>query len=123
MRKMSLEQLRANGVELWISRQVVREYLAVLTRPQTFAIRLTRREVVAAVREFLPQFQVAEDSVDVSDESLRIVDLIALGGRQVHDANIVATMRVHQVGRLLTHNPEDFARFSELIPVVPLVGP
>ncbi len=32
-------------------------------------------------------------------------------------------MRVHKVGGLLTHNPEDFARFSELIVIVPLVGP
>ena len=42
------------------------------------------------------------------------------GGKQVHDANIVATMRVHSVPRLLTHNVRDFARFGAVIEVVPL---
>ena len=32
-------------------------------------------------------------------------------GKQVHDANIVATMLAHGVGRLLTFNVADFQRF------------
>lgn len=32
-----LKDLSAGGAEFWISRQVVREYLATLTRPQTFS--------------------------------------------------------------------------------------
>ena len=32
----AIERLEQEGGELWISRQVIREYLAVLTRPQTF---------------------------------------------------------------------------------------
>jgi hypothetical protein len=40
------------------------------------------------------------------------VDANLLRGRQVHDANIVATMRVFGLKNLLTHNPADFARFS-----------
>ena len=42
------------------------------------------------------------------------------GGKQVHDANIVATMLVHGVPKLLTHNTADFARFSSVIEVLPL---
>jgi len=47
---------------------------------------------------------------------------IPVGGAQIHDANIVATMEVYGIGRLLTHNTTDFARFGGLITVVPLVG-
>jgi predicted nucleic acid-binding protein len=45
---------------------------------------------------------------------------IPSGGKQVHDANIVATMLVYGIPKLLTHNTTDFARFSELITVLPL---
>ncbi|MEH2170887.1 MAG: hypothetical protein V7K41_30400 [Nostoc sp.] len=44
------------------------------------------------------------------------------GGKQVHDANIVATMLVYGIPQLLTHNTSDFARFSGLITVLPLQG-
>ena len=46
---------------------------------------------------------------------------IPLGGKQVHDANIVATMQAYGVNRLLTDNTADYVRFSGLITVIPLV--
>jgi len=45
-----------------------------------------------------------------------------IGGKQVHDANIVATMLVYGIPRLLTANPSDFARFAHLLTVEPLPG-
>jgi hypothetical protein len=42
----------------------------------------------------------------------------SFGGRQVHDANIVATMLAHGEHRLLTFNGVDFQRFTPLIEVV-----
>ena len=44
-------------------------------------------------------------------------------GRRIHDANIVATMLVDGVRRLLTNNPDDFVRFAAFIDVIPLVPP
>src|SRR5437773_9652179 len=41
-------------------------------------------------------------------------------GKQVHDANIVATMLGHGLDHILTHNTADFERFRGLIDVVPL---
>ena len=43
---------------------------------------------------------------------------VAVGGRQVHDANIVATMLAHGERRLLTFNDGDFVRFAPRIEVV-----
>ena len=34
------------------------------------------------------------------------------GGRQIHDANVVATMQEHRLTRLVTGNPGDFRRFE-----------
>jgi len=45
---------------------------------------------------------------------------IPLSGKQIHDANIVATMLVHHIPALLTTITEDFKRFSHLITVLPL---
>lgn len=38
-----------------------------------------------------------------------------IGGKQVHDANIVATMLAYDIPCLLTHNTRDFERFGEVI--------
>ena len=43
---------------------------------------------------------------------------VAVAGRQVHDANIVATMLGHGETRLLTANRSDFRRFEPRIEVV-----
>ena len=45
---------------------------------------------------------------------------VPLAGKQVHDANIVATMLAHGERRLLTFNASDFQRFGERIePIAP----
>jgi predicted nucleic acid-binding protein len=38
-------------------------------------------------------------------------------GKQVHDCNIVATMRAHGVRRLATRNSGDFERYGTLIDI------
>jgi len=38
-------------------------------------------------------------------------------GRQVHDANVVATMLEHGIRRLLTFNAADFRRFARIIDI------
>jgi predicted nucleic acid-binding protein len=108
------------GVELWISRQVLREYLATLTRPQQFANPLPIAIVIQDLRYFYNRFQVAEDNFLVTERLLTLMETISIGGKQVHDANIVATMLIYGIPNLLTYNTVDFARFSELITVLPL---
>ncbi|MBD2300659.1 type II toxin-antitoxin system VapC family toxin [Nostoc sp. FACHB-87] len=108
------------GIELWISRQVLREFLMVLTRPQAFVNPRPVAIVIERVRFFQTQFRVVEDTPEVTEQLLSLMTEIAIGGRQVYDANIVATMLVYGIPQLLTHNTNDFARFSELITVLPL---
>jgi predicted nucleic acid-binding protein len=50
----------------------------------------------------------------------RLLSLLAthpVAGRQVHDANIVATMLANGITRLLTFNIADFRRFAGLIAI------
>lgn len=123
--QLALEAIQTRyeaGMELWVSRQVLREYLTTLTRPQAFVNPRPIEIVIARVRFFQAQFRVAEDNYQVTERLLTLMEQIPVGGRQVHDANIVATMLAYGVEQLLTHNVADFNRFSEFITVLPLVG-
>lgn len=117
----TIQSLIDAEIELWLSRQVLREFIASVTRPQTYANPQPIELVVERVQFFENQFRVAEDSPQVTARLLELLQQIPTGGRQVHDANIVATMLTVGVNRLLTHNTDDFERFSEFIIVLPLV--
>ena len=45
---------------------------------------------------------------------------VPVGGKQIHDANIAATMLAHGERRLLTLNVKDFRRYGERIELVDL---
>ena len=117
---MALAGLRQASISLWVSRQILREYLAVLSRPQTYTAPLPPNQLVADVTYFQTQFQVAEEGPAVTANLLALLMAVPVGGKQVHDANIVATMQAHGLRRLLTNNVADFARFSNIITILPL---
>jgi predicted nucleic acid-binding protein len=117
----ALKDLWTAGVELWLSRQIFREYLATLSRPQTYSAPQSSSTLVAQVQRFQTLMKIAEDGPAVTTRLLHLLGTVSVAGKQVHDANIVATMQAHGIPRLLTHNTLDFARFSSVIIVVPLV--
>jgi len=109
------------GMELWLSRQILREYLVVLTRPGTATLASPAVTATADVAAFERMFRVADDTSDVTSKLLTLVQSVPTGGKQIHDANLVATMQVYEISRLLTHNVADFNRFGALITIVPMV--
>jgi predicted nucleic acid-binding protein len=40
-------------------------------------------------------------------------------GVQVHDARLVAAMRIHGIDRILTYNPSDFRRYEGIAAIQP----
>jgi len=117
----AIEDFEQAATELWISRQVLREYLATLTRPQIFATSIPITELTGSIRRLSDRFRLADDNEQVTAHLLTLMEKIPIGGKQVHDANIVATMQAYGINRLLTHNVADFKRFSELITILPLL--
>ncbi|HVH77399.1 MAG TPA: PIN domain-containing protein [Stellaceae bacterium] len=103
---------------LTISRQVLREYLAVMTRQQIWGKPLDLAQATADAATFARLFTVLEDGPLVWNELVALSQNHSFAGRQVHDANIVATMPAHGERRLLTFNDADFRRFSGRIDVV-----
>lgn len=117
---IAIETRYEAGVELWVSRQVLREYLVTFSRPQKFMNPRPISTVVERIRYFQSRFRVAEDNSAVTARLLDLVQQLPTSGKQVHDANIVATMLVYDIPTLLTHNTDDFIRFSSHITIVPL---
>ncbi|MBF0438168.1 MAG: type II toxin-antitoxin system VapC family toxin [Magnetococcales bacterium] len=103
------------GVEMVINRQVLREFMAVLSRQQAFTPRISMSEIVSLVTAFRQAWSVLDETEATSDQLLRLVAEIPCGGKQVHDANIVATMLTHGIPTLATYNLTDFRRFEQYI--------
>ena len=116
-----LRDLDKQGVELWIARQTLREYLSAMTRPGSFTEPIPISSLADDVRHFAERFRVAEDGDQVTERLLQLLMHVPAGGKQIHDANIVATMLAYGISRLLTHNVGDFRRYAHLIEVIPLV--
>ena len=118
--KDALVRHRKSGKNLWISRQVLREYLAVLSRPQTFTPALAMETLFEELVLIESRFFIAEDGPKVTEKLVSLLREIPSAGKQVHDANIVATMLAHNIPALITHNMSDYARYSGVIEIIPL---
>lgn len=103
---------------LRISRQIMREYLAVVTRPQSWADAMPMEAALDDIEWLRETFDVLEDGPQVTETLIALCRDVPVGGRQVHDANIVATMLAHGERRLLTFNTADFRRYGDRIALV-----
>lgn len=62
--------------------------------------------------------RLPDHSDELYAEWRSLVARFQVSGKQVHDARLVAAMRVHGIRRILTFNVADFARYSDLITAV-----
>ena len=99
---------------------MVREHLPVVTRPQSWPAAITREEAIEDARQLLGSFEVLEDGPIVTESLLSLCREVSVGGQQIHDANIVATMLAHRERRLLTFSISDFRRFEDRIELMGL---
>ena len=106
---------------LCVSGQILREYLTVATRPaDRNGLGLKPAEAAANVRAIQDRTALLAEDARVTERLLRLCDDVQFAGRQVHDANVVATMLVHGVGTVVTMNAGDFERFGGYISVLSL---
>ena len=113
-----LKRTIREGVELWISGQVIREFIVQATHPRTLEAPLTIAQTVKEVEAMKSLFQMADETTAVRDRLLNLIQTYPTSGKQIHDANIVATMLVYGIGTLFTLNLDDFRRFSSEITLV-----
>lgn len=113
-------RLAKQGAIFWISRQVLREFASTLTRPQTFGSPLKTDDVAQRVENIAKTLNVADETARVTRNWIALLKQYDIGGKQIHDANIVATMQTHKISLLVTLNIADFKRFESLIMLVSL---
>lgn len=113
-----LKRVLQDPEPLRISRQVMREYLSVVTRPQTWPTPVPRLDALDDVEWLGRDFEVLEDGPAVTETLIALCREVPVRGRQIHDANIVATMLTHGERRLMTFNSSDFRRYGDRIELV-----
>jgi predicted nucleic acid-binding protein len=112
----ALDEWPARGTTLYTTGQILREYLSVATRPvERNGLGLSQADSVANARAFCGRLRLLDENEKVNTRLLALLDDVACRGKQVHDANIVATMLVHGVDTLVTLNADDFVRFEKLV--------
>ncbi len=111
----------ASGLVLYTSGQILREYLAVATRPvDQNGLGMARPDAIANVRALRERLNLLAEDVKVSNRLLELLDTVECTGKQVHVANVVATMLVHGIDTVVTMNIDDFARFGDHVHVADL---
>ena len=118
--KTTLDALLLRGETLYITAQNLIEYQSLATRPVSVnGLGLTRTEANEKAGEMEALFSFLPDIPDIYPRWRTLMKTYEVGGKQVHDARLVAVMLVHGVTHFLTFNPVDFRRFPEITVVEP----
>ena len=116
--RRSLKEAGESGEALRISRQILREYLATVTRPQSWSPPVAMDTALQHVAALETAFEILEDGPRVTQTLMALCREVSVAGKRVHDANMAATMPAHGESRLPTFNPGDFRRHGERIELV-----
>lgn len=109
----SLDTLFNRGDLLHLTAQNLIEFWAVATSPITAnGFGWTCADTDAWVSQLLTRFLFLDDSSSIFREWRSLVATLAVQGKKVHDARLVAVMTVHGISHLLTFNTSDFASFA-----------
>lgn len=118
--KSALEAFARQKIVFCYTTQNLAEFWNACTRPVTRnGYGLTPAEADRRARLFEEKLRLLPDSLAVHQEWRRILVSANISGVQVHDARLVAAMRIYGVARLLTFNYRDFSRYDGIEAVDP----
>lgn len=100
--------------EIWISRQVLREYAVVMTNSSLLQKPLSSVEVEKDMEKWANIFRVADEIEETTINLRELIVLYDIKGKNIHDANIIATMKTYNIEILFTLDSKDFKRFREI---------
>ncbi len=111
--------LRRHGLLCYTSQNVA-EFWNACTRPvDRNGYRLSPQDTDRRARSFEERLRLLPDSLVVHEEWRKLLVANNVSGVQVHDARLVAAMRVYGVKHILTFNHKDFARYADIEAVHP----
>jgi predicted nucleic acid-binding protein len=110
-----LDEGLSGGLSLFVNGQVLREYLVVATRPiGENGLGMSVQDAVENIRSLSRCLMVLGEDSETATCLSQLVSEFELKGKRIHDANLVATMRLNGLWRLKTFNPADFRVFADL---------
>jgi predicted nucleic acid-binding protein len=117
-------ELHRRGEVLYITPQNLVEFRSVATRPIALnGLGLSSVEAEAKAAVFEATFPLLAETPDIYPAWKALVGALAVIGKQVHDARLVAICHVHQITHLLTFNVAHFTRLASFGPGVVIVDP
>lgn len=115
-----LNKLAQAGEELVIVPQILVEFWVVATRPKDVnGLGFSVDEAEEVLENLQKLFTVLPDNAQIFDEWKILVTKHKVSGKPTHDARIAAAMIAHKIENILTLNPGDFKRFTEIKAVKP----
>jgi predicted nucleic acid-binding protein len=120
----SIVELHRRGEILYITPQVLIEFRNTATRPKSLngaGLSITEAENHAA--SFEARFPLLPDVPDIYPRWKTMVGTLAIIGKQVHDARLVAVCHAHAVTHVLTFNVAHFTRMARHGPGIVVVDP
>ncbi len=120
--RSAIERLWVAGDDLFYTSQNLAEFWNTCTRPvEKNGYGLTIAEADTRARLIEKYFGLLDGGRAAHFEWRRLIVENAVLGVQVHDARLVATMRVHGIRHILTFNGRDFARYNGIEAISPSV--
>jgi predicted nucleic acid-binding protein len=115
--------LQRQGVLCYTSQNLA-EFWNTSTRPvDRNGYGLSPGETDRRAKFFENRLRLLPDSLAAHEEWRKLLVTHGVSGVQVHDARLVAAMRVHGLKHILTFNDKDFARYTEIQAVHPRAIP
>lgn len=116
----ALAKLTAQGATFHLVSQNFYELWVTLTRPVSVnGLGKTTAEAAALLSGLETAFTVLDDTPAVRTHWQQLVTIHGVGGKNAHDARLVAAMLAHGLTHLLTFNDADFRRFTAVSVVTP----
>jgi predicted nucleic acid-binding protein len=116
----AVDRLQGGTHELFICAQVLIEYWVVATRPRNVnGLGLNADDADLDFQDFCRSFVVLPEPPDMAVRWHDLASRYAVHGRDAHDTRLAALMLSHGVTVILTLNPADFARYTEITCLAP----
>lgn len=117
-------ELHRRGEVLNITPQILVEFRNVATRPKSLnGAGLSIVDAEAHAATFETRFPLLAETPDIFPAWKALVSTLAVIGKQVHDARLVAVCHVHAVTHLLSFNVGHFVRMAGFGPGLVVIDP
>ncbi|MBN1834050.1 MAG: PIN domain-containing protein [Deltaproteobacteria bacterium] len=109
-----LDELALSGNALFVSNQVIREYLVIMTRPGFVEKPISSESAIEDAKRITKEFTLLFPDRNSLDKLMELILKYQIKGKRIHDAAIASVMLTNGITDILTKNIDDFKSFQEI---------